>query len=114
MKRLLTILAILAVCGCMENVSITNPTGQEPQTISTEMGIYGFTPNNINLRVNTPVVWNLNVLSLNACTNKVIITGIGEYPLKEGNNVIKFTPSKTGDIQFTCGMNMLGGKFVVQ
>jgi plastocyanin domain-containing protein len=114
MKRLLTLLAILAICGCMENVSLTNPTGKEPQTISSEMGIYGFTPNSIQLQRDTPVVWKLYVLSLNACTNKVIIEGIGEYPLKEGDNIIEFTPSKTGEISFNCGMNMLRGKFVVQ
>ena len=116
-RNLLAILSILSICGCMEsmnNISLNNPSGKEPQIVNSEMGIYGFTPNVINLKSNTPVVWNLHVLSLNACTDKVIIDGIGDYTLKEGNNTIQFTPTKTGDITFNCGMNMLRGKFVVQ
>ena len=34
-------------------------------------------------------------------------------PLNE-SVVIEFTPAKSGDITFACGMNMLHGTFVVQ
>lgn len=109
MKRLLLLLTILSVCGCI------NDTGSnQPQIIKSELGIHGFIPNQFNITINTPIVWKLNVLSLNACTDKVIIDGIGEFNVKEGDNNISFIPTKTDEIKFTCGMNMFRGRFNVK
>lgn len=65
---------------------------------------------------NIPVKMIINVKEeyLNGCNNEIIIN---EYNIKKhleaGKNVIEFTPTKTGEFQMNCWMNMIENKIKV-
>jgi sulfite exporter TauE/SafE/copper chaperone CopZ len=80
------------------------------------MNVYssGYSPNSFVLKKGVPVKWNVNVPQLFSCTNELIVNAYGiDFHLKQGLNVIEFTPDKVGTIPFTCGMGMLRGSFIV-
>jgi len=84
------------------------------QEINMEVLASGYSPNSFVLKKGIPVKWNVNVKQLTGCNSELVM---GDYNidvrLKQGLNVIEFTPDKTGTIRFSCGMGMLRGSFVV-
>lgn len=71
---------------------------------------------NIEVTVGTPVKWTINAPqgSINGCNNRMIIRTYDiEYSFKTGENVIEFTPTKTGRFQYTCWMGMIRGSITV-
>ena len=79
-----------------------------------EVSASGYSPNSFVLKKGVPVKWNINVPQLFSCTNELIMNAYGiDVHLKQGLNVVEFTPDKIGTIQFTCGMGMLRGSFIV-
>jgi plastocyanin domain-containing protein len=72
---------------------------------------------NITVQVGTPVKWTINAPSgsINGCNNRINIQeyGISNYSLRQGDNVIEFTPDKTGRFQYSCWMGMIRGTIMV-
>jgi hypothetical protein len=71
---------------------------------------------NITVKVGTPVKWLIDAPSgsINGCNNRMFIREYGiEYTFKSGENVIEFTPSKTGKFQYTCWMGMIRATITV-
>ncbi len=67
---------------------------------------------NINVQKGIPVKWIIDAPkgSINGCNNRIIIRDLGmEYSFKTGENVIEFTPEKTGKIPYSCWMGMIRG-----
>lgn len=65
---------------------------------------------NIVVKAGTPVRWNLKAPAgtINGCNNRIVIPSLGkEVSLKEGDNIIEFTPQSAGVIQYTCWMGMI-------
>jgi sulfite exporter TauE/SafE/copper chaperone CopZ len=84
------------------------------QEVNMEVDASGYHPNSFVIKKGIPVKWNVNVPQLFSCTNELIMNAYGiDVHLKQGLNVIEFTPNKIGTIQFTCGMGMLHGNFIV-
>ena len=84
------------------------------QEINMEVSASGYSPNSFVIKKGIPVKWNINVPQLFSCTNELIMNAYGiDVHLKQGLNVVEFTPDKIGTIQFTCGMGMLRGSFIV-
>lgn len=57
-----------------------------------------------------PVQWNIRAEArdINGCNNKIIIPEYNlEIPLKPGDNIIEFTPDKSGVILYSCWMGMI-------
>ena len=70
----------------------------------------------ITVQAGTPVKWNLNAPqgSINGCNNRLVIPEYKvEYTLKTGDNVIEFTPSKTGRFSYSCWMGMIRSTITV-
>lgn len=66
------------------------------------------------LKKGVPVKWVIEAKSLNGCNNPISIPELGiEKTLAEGENVIEFTPQKTGNLIFSCWMGMITGYFHV-
>jgi plastocyanin domain-containing protein len=66
------------------------------------------------LQKNVPVKWNVDVKQLTSCNQELVMNAYKiDVKLKQGLNVVEFTPDKTGTITFTCGMGMLKGSFIV-
>lgn len=70
----------------------------------------------ITVQKNIPVVWNLkaDARSINGCNQKMIIPQYNiQVTLKEGDNIIKFKPTESGAIPYSCWMGMQTGQINV-
>ena len=59
-----------------------------------------------------PVKWSIfaEKQNINGCNNEIVIQDFGiTYTFHEGENVIEFTPTKTGTISYCCWMGMIYG-----
>lgn len=84
-----------------------------PQVRVTEKG---FEPARISVAAGTPARVTFVRTTDNTCAKEVQFPSLNikrALPLNE-TVVVEFTPSKTGEIAFACGMNMLRGTVVVQ
>jgi hypothetical protein len=57
-----------------------------------------------------PVQWNIKAEArdINGCNNRIIIPEYNlEIPLKPGDNIIEFTPDKSGVVLYSCWMGMI-------
>lgn len=71
---------------------------------------------NITVQAGVPVKWIIDAPegSINGCNYKVLIQEYEiEYSFEQGKNVIEFTPTKTGTIQYSCWMGMIRGNITV-
>lgn len=87
---------------------------QGQQVVEMIVDYNGYTPNKLSVKVGVPVKWRLIVNELGGCNSSIIVP---EYKisqqLKMGVNEIIFTPTKKGKINFSCGMGMITGQFIV-
>ena len=70
----------------------------------------------ITVRQGIPVQWTINAPagSINGCNNRMIIREYGiEYRFQNGDNVIKFTPERTGKFPYSCWMGMIRSSITV-
>lgn len=84
------------------------------QTVEMNVGSYGYSPNILVVQKGLETRWVINVDEINGC-NYLLTIPENEYyvELKNKKNEIRFKPQKTGEIVFTCSMNMLLGKVVI-
>ena len=76
----------------------------------------GFQPDRVRLRADSPAVLTFVRTTDKTCGTEVVFPSLNitrALPLNEPV-AIELTPSKTGDIAFACGMNMLKGVVVVE
>jgi sulfite exporter TauE/SafE/copper chaperone CopZ len=84
------------------------------QEITTPLTRRGYPP--ITVKAGIPVRWNLYAEkgSLNGCNNAIVIREYGiEKRLQTGDNIIEFTPTKTGKFRYSCWMGMIRGTITV-
>lgn len=76
----------------------------------------GYSPSTIVVTKGKPVELTFTRKSQSGCDGTIVIKSLKvSKDLKTGEStVVKFTPTKTGTIPFTCGMGMLQGKIVVK
>ena len=76
----------------------------------------GYEPAKVTLRAGVPARLTFLRTTDKTCGTEVVFPSLNikrALPLNEAV-VIEFTPAKSGDIAFACGMNMLHGTIVVQ
>ncbi|VVB83096.1 putative copper-exporting P-type ATPase A [uncultured archaeon] len=84
------------------------------QEVNMNVDASGYHPNSFVIKQGIPVKWNVNVQQLTGCNSELILNQYGiDKRLNPGLNVIEFTPDKIGTMQFSCGMGMLRGSFIV-
>ena len=84
------------------------------QQIKTELTSGGYSP--ITVKVGIPVKWTIHAAqgTINGCNNKLVIPAYNiEQKLAVGDNVIEFTPDKTGTIPYSCWMGMIRSQITV-
>ncbi|MGN0587095.1 MAG: sulfite exporter TauE/SafE family protein [Oscillospiraceae bacterium] len=84
------------------------------QYIETELDFGSYEP--ISVTNGIPVEWTINAdeEKLNGCNNEIVIPEYNiSVKLKSGENVIRFTPEKTGIFTYTCWMGMIKSTIVV-
>ncbi len=99
-----------AVAGNSGNV-VTNNGIQE---VNMDVDTSGYHPNSFVIKQGVKVKWNVNVKQLTGCNSELVMNAYGiDARLKQGLNTFEFTPTKAGTIQFSCGMGMIRGSFIV-
>lgn len=76
----------------------------------------GYAPDTIVVKQGQPVRLNFYRDETSACSEQVVFGDFGvikDLPAYK-TTAIEFTPDKSGEFSFTCGMNMLRGKLIVQ
>ncbi|MFH0818806.1 MAG: sulfite exporter TauE/SafE family protein [Patescibacteria group bacterium] len=85
------------------------------QIANMDLTYQGYQPNVLHVKVSQPVHWVINVKQMSGCTNEIIMPEYNiDKKLELGENIIEFTPTKTGEIKFSCWMKMVWGKFIVE
>lgn len=76
----------------------------------------GYTPDIIVVKRGRPVRLNFYRKETASCSDTVVFGDFGvSKPLPAFETTpVEFTPQKTGQFLFTCGMNMLRGKLIVE
>ena len=70
----------------------------------------------ITVQAGTPVKWTINAAKkdINGCNNRIFIPEYNiEYQFQPGENVIEFTPDKTGKFPYSCWMGMIRSSITV-
>ena len=122
----------LALHGVNTTVLSTNESSEKNRTISRdssesgakkgeqqviEMHVVnsGFSPATLKIKKGIPVKWVIKGDQLSGCTNKIIVPSLKiSKSLVAGDNIIEFTPTKSGTTPFSCWMGMVQGKFIVE
>ena len=76
----------------------------------------GYSPDVIVVKKDTPVRLNFYRDETSSCSEQVVFGDFGiakDLPAYK-TTAIEFTPDKTGEFAFACGMNMLRGKLIVE
>ncbi|EKN70729.1 hypothetical protein BABA_04789 [Neobacillus bataviensis LMG 21833] len=77
----------------------------------------GYTPNVIRVKKGVPVELEIeNPLENNSCLSTFMIPDfhVNNINLKTGTTNLSFTPDKTGEYTFSCGMKMFKGTVIVE
>lgn len=93
----------------------TNKVAAHTKIVRITVDSNGFSPSSFEVEKNHPVTLVFKRTEDVACGKEVRIPSLGiRKALPVGKEVVvKFTPSKTGSIAFTCGMKMMKGSIVV-
>lgn len=87
---------------------------QGEQVVKMVADYSGYTPNRLEVKVGVPVKWQIIGKEIGGCNAFIVVP---EYKIKKklelGLNEIIFTPTKKGKINFSCGMGMIPGQFIV-
>ena len=84
------------------------------QTVNMTQTTFGYKPNNFTIKKGIPVRWIINSQDGNSCASSLVSEELGvRQILKQGENIIEFTPDKVGIIRFSCSMGMYTGSFNV-
>ncbi len=76
----------------------------------------GYSPNRIALKAGVPVRLKFRREEKSSCSEQVVLSDFGivrDLPAFE-TTAVEFTPDKPGEFEFTCAMNMMRGKLIVQ
>ena len=74
----------------------------------------GYSPNVFEIKKDLPVKWIIDSQNQYTCAASIRMPAFGiAQSLNEGKNIIRFTPTQTGNVRFTCGMGMYSGIFKV-
>lgn len=90
------------------------PVQAEEQIVSMRVAYGAFTPNRFILKKGVPVRWEIDGVDVSGCANTIVVPTLGiNQSLVQGPNLIRFTPSRSGTIPFSCSMGMIRGSFQV-
>lgn len=99
------------------NVDISDPNVtlvDGVQEVRMTEGYGGYSPNKFTIQKNVPVKWIIDAEAPGSCAASLIVPDLKiQKILRAGENVIEFTPTEVGRLQFSCVMGMYTGVFNV-
>jgi uncharacterized protein len=85
------------------------------QEVKMTVNYYGYDPNVLKVKKGIKVRWIINVEQMSGCNSQILMPDYNvRKNLQLGQNIIEFTPTKSGELKFSCGMRMIWGKFIVE
>ena len=84
------------------------------QTVTTELSPYAYAP--ITVKAGIPVRWTIRAApgTVNGCNNAMVVPEYNlEKKLRVGDNVVEFTPTKSGVFPYSCWMGMIRSSITV-
>lgn len=92
------------------------PVQQAGQAIEISVTGEGFVPANIEVKKGQPVTLVVTRKTERTCATEIVIKDMGiNQPLPLNKPVVvQFTPVKSGQLRYACGMDMISGVIVVQ
>lgn len=110
MKKIIMLLIII-LAGCQVQKPVVEG---DSQIINMKVNGMEYSPSEIFVEVGKPVKFIVDGTDAEGCVQYFTIPSLGvNGKLKSGENIFEFTPKKTGEIPFSCSMNMAKGKIVV-
>ena len=87
-----------------------------PGSVLVNVGMTGFDPESIDAKVGQPLKLAFFRPNDANCAREVVFPALGiRKELPPGQTVVvDITPTKSGPLDFACGMNMLKGKLIVR
>ena len=121
-KQEITKRTILLLCGMLflmfGSISINAQVKKKPrlQTAQVLITENGYSRTSIRLRRGVPTKITFLRQTDATCATEVVIP---EYGIQRGlplgtPTTVSFTPKRSGEFNFTCGMNMMRGRLIVQ
>ena len=113
--KLFLVLAALIVGLGGAFALITNVAEAHTRTVKIRVDKNGFSPSSIEVEAGHKLNLVFNRAADNNCGNVVVFPALKirkKLPLKK-DVIVSFTPSKAGEVTFTCGMGMYKGAIVV-
>lgn len=90
------------------------PVKDGTQTINMRVVTSGYIPNYFAVKKGIPVKWRIQGENVFGCQAYFVVPKLGiQKTIEPGENLIEFTPTETGFINFSCGMGMYRGRIEV-
>ena len=108
---------ILAAVSLLTLATAASAAEKAPgQTIQIHVTGEGFVPANIQVKKGQPVTLVVTRKTDRTCATEIVIRDMGiNQPLPLNKPVtVKFTPTRSGQLRYACGMDMISGVIVVQ
>ncbi len=108
----LIILAFSLAASAQTHRKTSKPKTQTAKVLINEQG---YSPGSFRLRRGVPARITFLRTTDNTCGTEIVIPAFGiNRPLPLDQPVtVRFTPRKTGEFSFACGMNMMRGKLII-
>jgi plastocyanin domain-containing protein len=125
MKRIAVLIAITFVIACQQKQEVPAAPVAPPvaaqaadgvQTAELKISGGEYQPAALSVRAGVPLQLKVTRDEKPGCGETLVIPSQNisqPIPVNEVTT-IEFTPAQAGDLEFTCGMNMMKGKIVVQ
>jgi len=85
------------------------------QEIRMDVNRDGWEPDKFVLQKGIPVRWIINGKEITSCNKAIQVPKLGlNFDIKQGEQVIEFTPEEEGTIPWSCWMGMIQGTFIVK
>ncbi len=98
-----------------DNVVVVG-SNDDIQIVEMDVTYSGYKPNILYIKKDVPVKWIIRDKGITGCTNEIFLyheDGTIKQKLNKKETVIEFTPTKLGELKFSCWMQMVWGKFIV-
>jgi plastocyanin domain-containing protein len=109
-------LSVAALVGGAVPVSAqaAKPAQAKVQTVKLSVDDKGYVVTPDSVVKGIPVRMEVDLKTVKGCARTVVIGAVNvKKTVKEGETTIEFTPTKSGKIEFACGMDMFHGTFTV-
>jgi plastocyanin domain-containing protein len=106
----------LAILSSLLLLAAADAKAEKARTVEMSVTEKGFEPEKITVKKGEPVHLVVTRKTERTCATEIAIKDLGirkELPLDKPVP-IDFTPQKTGEIKYVCGMDMIGGVLLVQ